>query len=85
MSSHLLAAFRESPELYRRKTNGEIAEGESPALAAQPSTAPGWRFMATPDAQQAGTRWFWKDGQFTTEPPAQPDWQGVWYYPDTNP
>jgi hypothetical protein len=25
MSSHLLADFRESPELYRRKTNGEIA------------------------------------------------------------
>ena len=33
MSSHLLADFRESPELYRRKTSGEIAEGESPALA----------------------------------------------------
>ena len=33
MSSHLLADFRESPELYRRKTNGEIAEAESPALA----------------------------------------------------
>ena len=33
MSSHLLADFRESPELYRRKTNGEIAESESPALA----------------------------------------------------
>ena len=32
MSSHLLADFRESPELYRRKTNGEIAEAESPAL-----------------------------------------------------
>ena len=33
MSSHLLADFRESPELYRRKTSGEIAESESPALA----------------------------------------------------
>ena len=33
MSSHLLADFRESPELYRRKTNGEITEGESLALA----------------------------------------------------
>ena len=33
MSSHLLATFRESPELYRRKTHGEIAEAESPALA----------------------------------------------------
>ena len=33
MSSHLLADFRESPELYRRKVNGEIAEAESPALA----------------------------------------------------
>ena len=33
MSSHLLADFRESPELYRRKTRGEIAEAESPALA----------------------------------------------------
>jgi hypothetical protein len=33
MSSHNLAAFRESPELYRRKTSGEIAESESPALA----------------------------------------------------
>ena len=32
MSSHLLADFRESPELYRRKTNGEIAEAEGPAL-----------------------------------------------------
>ena len=33
MSSHLLVDFRESPELYRRKTSGEIAEAESPALA----------------------------------------------------
>ena len=33
MSSHNLAAFRESPELYRRRTSGEIAESESPALA----------------------------------------------------
>ena len=44
MSSHLLADFwnihrslgeggRKSPELYRHKTNGEIAEGEGPALA----------------------------------------------------
>ena len=33
MSSHLLADFHESPELYRRKTSGEIAETESPALA----------------------------------------------------
>ena len=33
MSSHMLADFRESPELYRRKTSGEIAEAESPALA----------------------------------------------------
>lgn len=44
MSSHNLAAFwnihrslgeggRESPELYRRKTGGEVAESESPALA----------------------------------------------------
>ena len=33
MSSHLQADFRESPELYRRKTCGEIAESESPALA----------------------------------------------------
>ena len=33
MSSHLLADFRESPELYRRKTSGEIAEAEGPALA----------------------------------------------------
>ena len=32
MSSHLLADFRESPELYRRKANGEIAEAERPAL-----------------------------------------------------
>ena len=32
MSSHLLADFRESPELYRRKANGEIAETEGPAL-----------------------------------------------------
>ena len=29
MSSHLLADFRESPELYRRKTNGEIAEAKA--------------------------------------------------------
>ena len=33
MSSHNLAAFRESPELYRRKSSGEIAESEGPALA----------------------------------------------------
>ena len=33
MSSHFLADFRESPELYRRKTRGEIAEAETPALA----------------------------------------------------
>jgi hypothetical protein len=33
MSSHLLADFRESPELYHRKTSGEIAQTESPALA----------------------------------------------------
>ena len=33
MSSHLLADFRESTELYRRKTSGEIAEAEGPALA----------------------------------------------------
>ena len=32
MSIHLLADFRESPELYRRKTSGEIAEAEGPAL-----------------------------------------------------
>ena len=32
MSSRLLADFRESPELYRRKANGEIAEAERPAL-----------------------------------------------------
>ena len=33
MSSHLLADFRESPELYHRKVTGEIAATESPALA----------------------------------------------------
>ena len=33
LSSHLLADFRESPELYHRKTTGEIAAAESPALA----------------------------------------------------
>lgn len=33
MSSHLLADFRESPELYHRKVTGEIAQAESPALA----------------------------------------------------
>ena len=33
MSSHLLADFRESPELYRRKTTGQIEDTESPALA----------------------------------------------------
>lgn len=33
MSSHLLADFRESPELYRRKVSGEIAEPDSPAFA----------------------------------------------------
>ena len=32
-SSHLLADFRASPELYRRKSSGEIAEAEGPALA----------------------------------------------------
>lgn len=33
MSSHLLADFRESPELYRRKTTGQIEDTESTALA----------------------------------------------------
>ena len=33
LSSHLLADFRESPELYHRKTTGEIASVETPALA----------------------------------------------------
>ena len=33
MSSHLLADFRESPELYRRKTNGEIASADTQSLA----------------------------------------------------
>lgn len=33
MSSHLLADFRESPQLYYRKTNGLIEDTESPALA----------------------------------------------------
>ena len=33
MSSHLLANFRESPELYRRKIAGEIEETDSPSLA----------------------------------------------------
>ena len=32
MSSHLLADFRESPALYRRKVSGEIAESESSAF-----------------------------------------------------
>ncbi len=32
MSSHLLADFRESPELYRRKVSGQITETESPAF-----------------------------------------------------
>lgn len=30
MSSHLLADFRESPALYRRKISGEITESEPP-------------------------------------------------------
>ena len=33
MSSHLLADFRESPELYRRKTSGEIASADTQSLA----------------------------------------------------
>ena len=33
MSSHLLADFRESPELYRRKTSGEIASAATQSLA----------------------------------------------------
>ena len=32
MSSHLLADFRESPALYRRKVSGEITESESSAF-----------------------------------------------------
>ena len=32
MSSHLLADFRESPELYHRKTSGEIAESGNQTL-----------------------------------------------------
>jgi len=33
LSSHLLADFRQSPELYHREVSGEIAQTESPALA----------------------------------------------------
>lgn len=33
LSSHLLADFRRSPILYRKKTTGEIASSDSPALA----------------------------------------------------
>ncbi len=33
MSSHMLANFRESPALYRKKIAGEMADSESPALA----------------------------------------------------
>ncbi len=33
MSSHMLADFRESPALYRKKIAGEVADSESPALA----------------------------------------------------
>ena len=32
MSSHLLADFRESPALYRKKVSGEITESESSAF-----------------------------------------------------
>ena len=33
MSSHLLADFRESPELYRRKSNGAITSADTQSLA----------------------------------------------------
>ncbi len=33
MSSHLLADFRESPALYRKKIDGDAPDSESPALA----------------------------------------------------
>ena len=33
LSSHLLADFRQSPQLYHREVSGEIAQTESPALA----------------------------------------------------
>lgn len=33
LSSHLLADFRQSPELYHREISGEIASAETPALA----------------------------------------------------
>ena len=33
MSSHLLADFRESPALYRKKIDGDVPDSESPALA----------------------------------------------------
>ena len=33
VSSHLLADFRESPELYRRKVSGEIEDADTPSLA----------------------------------------------------
>ena len=33
LSSHLLADFRESPELYRRKTSGEITSADTQSLA----------------------------------------------------
>ena len=33
LSSHLLADFRQSPQLYHREVSGEIAQTESPVLA----------------------------------------------------
>ncbi|MDD4098872.1 MAG: hypothetical protein PHC30_08885, partial [Lentisphaeria bacterium] len=58
-----------------------VLYGETTAPPAQPSSVPGWTFMANPGELQAGTRWFWAGSQFTTEPPAQPEWQGVWFLP----
>ena len=38
-----------------------------------------WQFIVAPGEAQ-GTRWFWEDGKFSTDPPEQPTWRGVWYY-----
>ena len=54
--------------------------GKTLGSLAEPTFMEGWNFIAGPWDEGYGTRWFWEDGHFTTEPPMQPAWQGVWYY-----
>ena len=57
MSSHNLADFRESPELYRRKTGGEIAEAVKASRwrLDAPHTASSWRGGVPPSTSSSSS------------------------------